>query len=294
MFLISLFFVLFTPLSSQGSDLLKSQRFLVAEKEITAFDPFIDYGEFQDNVTEQESINFFQKGRSLNINVLLGYEAITFNMRQIYGDSPGVIGVSIGFFFDLNFALHIGGLFPHSHYNSILSITDLFSTMNLDFKYYFNKQKLTKSVAEFLNPYIIFGPFWFKITNPNIKDVSNKQNIPTNLPGATPQSNVRQPPSTLNNTDISTLSDFTSIGFKLGVGVEVPFIKKTYLGFEMAYLYTNLQNENTDLSNIKITPNIPTNKTFFDRLIYPDTPEVKGYRFYGDTITTLLIFGVNF
>ena len=39
-----------------------------------ALDPFIDYSEFQDRLTETKSINFFQSGRSLAINVFGGYD----------------------------------------------------------------------------------------------------------------------------------------------------------------------------------------------------------------------------
>ena len=297
MFFIKLLFLFCIPLSSQASPLLKSQSFLLAENQSGLFDPFIDYGEFQDNVTEQESINFFQNGRSLNIHFLIGYEAITFNLRQIYGDSPGAIGASVGFFFDLNFALHVSGLFPHPHYNTLLSTTPNFSSINLDFKYYFNKQKLTKGVAEIFNPYLIFGPFWLTVGG---YDVQNAQPTPTavstNVNGPTPTSSIGSSPPVAppSAEEVATLSASKSFGFKLGVGAEVPFVKQTYLGVEVAYLYANLDFENEDLSNLDIkTVNAP-NKTFFDRLIFPDTPEVKGYRFYGDMLTTVFIFGVNF
>ncbi len=295
MFLVKFLLLFLLPLSSYGSDLLKSQSFLAAN-DSNYLDPFIDYGEFQDNVTEQESINFFQKGRTLNISILTGYEAITFNIRQIYGDSPGTIGVSIGFFFDLNFAIHVSGMFPHPHYNSLLGTSPTFSSINIDFKYYFKKQKLIKSAADFFSPYFIFGPFSLKIGNYNIQDAQTKQPaVPTNLPGSTPTGLNNQPQSPPNSSDVSTLGDFKSIGFKLGVGIEVPCIKQTYIGAEVSYLYTNLDHfENADLSDLTVnTVNTP-NKTFFDRLIFPDTPQVKGYRFYGDMINVLFIFGVNF
>jgi len=276
---------------------LNSKPILLSYNQKTnSFNPFIDYQEFEDNVTEQKDINFFQNGRALNINLLLGYEAITFNMRQLYGDSPTALGFSVGFFFDLNFALYIGGLLPHSHYSSLFGTTPAFSTIHTDFKYYLNKQHLIKSAAKWLNPYLVFGPFWLSIGKHNINDVQSQPSpINTNLQGPTPQEG--NPASSATPVlDAAVLGgNFTAFGFKLGAGLEIPFVKQTYIGLEVSYLYTNLDQENKDLSTsrIQVTRNNP-NKTFFDRLIFPDTPQVKGYRFYGDMLTALFVFGVNF
>ncbi|MGI9548815.1 MAG: hypothetical protein ACR2M7_02395 [Bdellovibrionales bacterium] len=295
MFLLKIVFLILIPFSSQASQEFFSKKTLWASNETSAFDPFIDYGEFQDNVTEQESINFFQNGRSLNISLSAGYEAITFNMRQVYGDSPSVIGLSIGFFFDLNFALHIGGLLPHSHYNSLLGTTPNFSTIHVDFKYYFNKQNLIKSAADFFNPYVVFGPFWFFVTNYKLKEAKSKYTptINTELEGATPQG-TNPALNAATQSDDTLLGDHKAAGFKLGLGIEIPFVKQTYIGFEVAYLYAPLDFENQDLSDTVIQTSTNPNKTFFDRLIFPDTPQVEGYRFYGDMVTSLFIFGVNF
>ena len=49
-------------------------------------------------MAEQESIDFFQRGRALTVSAMAGYEAITFNMRQIFGDTPFIFWNCRGFF----------------------------------------------------------------------------------------------------------------------------------------------------------------------------------------------------
>ena len=152
----------------------------------SAFDPFIDYGEFQDNVTEQENISFFQNGRSLNVSLFGTYEALSFNISQIYGDSPFIFGVALSFFFDLHFSFQIQGFFPYQHYNSLLNANAQFSHFGIDLKYYLNKQYSGKN-KDFFNPYFSFGPFWLNIKNP-IPRLPSSGNIPITT-GQTPVGN---------------------------------------------------------------------------------------------------------
>ncbi|MDE0091866.1 MAG: hypothetical protein OXN83_01105, partial [Oligoflexia bacterium] len=145
----------------------KHSSFLLANNTST-FDPFIDYGEFQENVTEEESINFFHYGRSFSVALTGGYEAITLNIRQIYGDSA-FIGLNATFFLDLRFAIQLSGVFPTGHYNSLFNTAFPFSHYGLDLKYYWNRQYLNKD-KDFFSPYVLFGPFQLNI----------KSSLPTN------------------------------------------------------------------------------------------------------------------
>ena len=86
---------------------------------------------------KEESINFFQNGRSLNISLLGGYEGVTLNMSQIYGDAPFIFGMAISFFFDLHFAFQVNGFFPYEHYNSLLNTGSKFSPLWYRFKILF-------------------------------------------------------------------------------------------------------------------------------------------------------------
>ena len=95
--------------------------FLLAQTEtVDAFDPFVDYNEFQDNEAETESILFLRSGRLLTIGVMGGYEGFSLNIRQMYGDNLGVFGAYISFFFDLQFALQFSFIVPRKHYLSII------------------------------------------------------------------------------------------------------------------------------------------------------------------------------
>ena len=293
------------PLSALGGDLSLSpggQAFLAgrplllaSSEDLDTFNPFVDYGEFQENVAEQESIDFFQRGRALTISALAGYEAITFNMRQIYGDAPFVLGAAAGFFFDLNFAMQISGFFPHKHYLSLTGASPDFSYYGMDFKYYFNKQKLVKG-ADFLSPYIIFGPFYFRSAG-SLGDAFKKKEFAPVIKGATGGAPPAVPePAELTNEERETEKPFSAFGAKLGLGLEIPLIKKSYIGIEIAYLYTDLLFENSaELHKIK-DPKLshPHNRTIFNRLLQPDRPEVKGRLFHGDIVTALFLIGVSF
>ena len=276
---------------------------LIAESDSMVFNPFIDYSELQDKVSEQESINFFEHGRSLTIIAYGGYEAVSFNMSHIYGDAPAVFGTALSFFFDLNFAMQINITFPRSHYNSLLLSHPDFSTYSLDFKYYFKKQYLVKSVAK-LSPYIIFGPFWLNITgyNNNLSSSplpappkaqagpGNVPTVPLDSPTASPETDGGTP-----NIEESQVFDYSSFGAKIGLGIEIPLIKQTYLGLEIAYLYSNLYLENADLSAFESTsPPVAPAGNFFSWRIFPHTPYTKGWRAYGDMVSAIFLLGVNF
>ena len=273
---------------------VKSSWTLAQNELSSAFDPFIDYGEFQDNVTEEENINFFRNGRSLTLSLRGGYEAVTLNMRQIYGDAP-FMGGSISFFLDLHFALQVSGTFPAGHYDSLLNTTSRFVHYGIDLKYYFNRQYLTKEV-DFINPYFTFGPFWINIKS-RIPTNSNPPVIPiTQTPSVTSPSTT-SPSSNLNTSSEERLSlqSFKAAGIKAGLGIEIPFIKQSFIGAEISYLYTILEHENQDLSNLNLPPpNYNPNQNLMNRLLFPNRPQVEGYRFFGDLVNMVILFGVNF
>ena len=267
----------------------------------TAFDPFIDYGEFQDDVTEEESINFFHYGRSLSMALAGGYEAVTFNIRQIYGDTA-FVGVNATFFLDLRFAIQVSGVFPTGHYNSLFNTSFPFTHYGLDLKYYWNRQYLNKD-KDFFSPYVIFGPFQLNIKS----SVSSPSQTPTQNPTQNPeqtspnQQNPQNPPTgykPLSPLERKAIDSYNSAGIKIGFGFEFALIQQSFIGFEFSYLYTILQFENEDLSNnkAKFPPLGPTNsnQSLLQRLQFPNRPEVQGYRFYGDLMNIGLVFGINF
>ena len=288
--LLLLFFLCFpayskiTTESEKKSFQLGHSSILVA-KNTSAFDPFIDYGEFQDEVTEEESINFFQYGRSLSLAFMGGYEAITFNIRQIYGDS-GFLGINATFFLDLRFAIQLSGVFPTGHYNSLYNTSFPFAHYGLDLKYYWNRQYLSKD-RDFFSPYVIFGPFQL-----NIK--SSLPRPPMTVPQQTGQAG--QTGQNLSALERQAIASYNAAGIKAGIGFELALIQQSFIGFEFTYLYTVLQHENTDLSQLELPPLAQgnNNQNIFQRLQFPNRPETRGYRFYGDLVNIGFLFGVNF
>ena len=273
---------------------------LLAQNNAT-FDPFIDYGDFQDNVTEEENIIFFQSGRSLNVSLLGGYEAVTFNIGQIYGDAPFVAGMAVSFFFDLQFAFQISGFFPYGHYNSLLNNTAQFMHFGIDLKYYLNKQYSNQG-KDFFNPYISFGPFWLSIKHP-LSSAPPSQSLPIiNSPSPTPaptpggdQPVPNQSPTPNSNLERQAVRPLNGFGAKFAVGFEIPLIKQTFIGAEISYLYANLEFEASDLSGLNLPPlRRSPNQNIFLRRQFPNRPQVSGYRFYGDLANLIILFGVNF
>ena len=283
-----------SPAFAESISLKAKDSLILAQNEThNAFDPFIDYGEFQDNVTEEESIIFFQHGRSLTISLLGGYEAVSLNMRQIYGDAPFIFGMTIGFFFDLRFAFQVSGFFPYKHYNSLLNSMSQFAHYGIDLKYYFNQQYINEN-ASFFNPYLIFGPFWIN-TKSDIPRSPVAQRTDITTTPTDPSQTPFQNPSFISQEERRAVPSYSAFGAKIGIGCEIPFIKQSFIGLEIAYLYTPLYLENEDLSSLVLPPvNYSPNQNFFERLQFPNRPQLEGYRFFGDLITAVILFGVNF
>ena len=273
-----------TPFQSSSPKYFKNLPILLSQDNTNkTFDPFIDYGDFQDNITEEESLSFFQYGRSISILLTGGYEGITFNMRQIYGDSLLFVGLNISFFIDFHIAFQLSGTFPTGHYNSLFNTTWSFFHYGLDIKYYWHKQYLNEE-QKFLNPYLIAGPFIFNVKS----SLRNKRD--GEIPILTTQqlSEAEQ--------DLATQLEW-DIGLKTGVGLEVNLLDPLFISFEVIHLYTNFPfHENKDLTmgNYPPLPESRGNQDIFYQLQYPNRPEVNGYKFYGDLFQIMAQIGINF
>ena len=253
-------------------------------KNTDTFDPFIDYGEFQDDVTEEESINFFHYGRSISISLAGGYEAVTPTIRQIYGDT-GFLAVNASFFLDLRFAIQLSGVFPTGHYNSLFNTPFQFTHYGLDLKYYWNRQYLNKD-RDFFSPYVLFGPFHLNTKSP----------IPPPPQNSTQNPGQNLPRNSLSRLERAAVKSSNSAGVKIGFGFELALIQQSFIGFEISYLYTVLLQENQDLSNQNFPPLAQESRrqNLLQHWQFPKRPEVKGYRFYGDLVNIGLVFGINF
>ena len=282
---------------------LASENPILLTQTDSAFDPFIDYGDFQDEVSEENTINFFQQGRSFSLGLSGGYEAMTFNIRQIYGDSA-FFGAQLSFFMNFHFAFQLSAVFPVDHYNSLYNANFQLFHAGLDFKYYWNRQYVNEN-KDLINPYMILGGFWL---NTDSSAAVRNQPIVTPAPATTGNNNqngnnsqtppvvpVVRAPANIAREDRSALATQQGLGVKVGLGVELAFIQQSFMGVEVSYLYTMLQHENEDLSGLSLPP-LPQSrpKNFIEDLQYPNRPQVTGYRFYGDMVNIGLFFGLNF
>ena len=267
----------------------KAKRVLLAENTNKTFDPFIDYGEFQDNVAEEESLSFFQHGRSLSVILVGGYEGVTFNMRQIYGDSLFFVGLNISFFINFNIAFQLSGMFPTGHYNSLFNTTWSFFHYGLDMKYYWYKQYLNEE-QKFFNPYLIAGPFIFNVKS----NLSANQTSQIPITGANPSLRV-------GNDERAALKQEMDLGLKTGLGLEINLLEPLFISFEITHLYTNFPSfENKDLSKDYSNNRLPPlpesrqNQGLLYWLQYPVRPDVTGIKFYGDLFQITVQAGINF
>jgi hypothetical protein len=186
-----------------------------------AFDPFSDYSEFDEATDEEADINFFKNGRFLTVGLQLGFKGFTGDLSSDY-TAGGVYGLYLSYFFDLRFALQFGfSTGDYSFYfqdaNGVPDAGNInFSLLQLDAKYYFNTQNVTKGRAE-LNPYILFG----------LSDVFRTETLTSSTSGA-------------------ALNASTSAwGLDLGAGIEIPILKKKcYYGVQATFHYINFPDSN--------------------------------------------------
>ncbi|MEK6627761.1 MAG: hypothetical protein AABY53_03975, partial [Bdellovibrionota bacterium] len=132
------------------------------------FDPFSDYNETEQNAEEEADINFFKNGRFLTLGLLLGYRGYTDGLSQGYTASPAW-GFQFSYFFDLQLATSLSysisdspvefKSFNDANFTSVSEVytgTVNIQNLNLNIKYYFNTENVTRGLAE-LNPYMLFG-----------------------------------------------------------------------------------------------------------------------------------------
>jgi len=182
-----------------------------------AFDPFSDYNEFEQDAEEEADINFFKNGRFLTLGLQLGYRGFTSGgFAQAY--TPNLAyGFQFSYFFDLQLATSLG--FSMGDHNvQFDSLTQTYTgnvniqTIDLNVKYYFNTENVTKGLAD-LNPYVIAGVGYYKRTYSLTNQLAvNPDNV---------------------------------AGFKGGLGLEIPLLRRrAYLGIQGSYHFVQFPDEN--------------------------------------------------
>jgi hypothetical protein len=211
-------------LASEGSPnfKLENNRLLLAQAtDDDAFDPFSDYSEFDEATDEEADINFFKNGRFLTVGFQLGFKGFTDNLANDY-TSGGTYGLYMSYFFDLRFALQFGystGDYSFSFNNTSGNVETgnvAFSLMQIDTKYYFNTQNVTKGLAD-LNPYLLAG-----------------------------LSNVYRTYTLTSLTGVAANATSSAWGLDLGAGIEIPMLKKkAYFGFQATFHYVTFPDSNS-------------------------------------------------
>ncbi len=185
-----------------------------------AYDPFIDYNEYDNSGDEEADINFFENGRLLTAALLVGGRTFTNGFKQMYSDSVAYGGY-LSYFFDLRFALQIS--YTTSSHSIVVSgggqtakgnVT--FNEIGLDLKYYFNMDDVKKGLANF-NPYVIAG---FS-------------------------------PITRTST-VSGESEFTTqsaVAFDAGAGFEIPILRREmFIGGQAMYQMVNFPDQYSEIT----------------------------------------------
>jgi opacity protein-like surface antigen len=194
------------------------------DEEVDAYDPFIDYSEYEEANEEEADINFFRNGRFLTMGFSVGQRMFTEGMAD-HLKQDVAFGLFLSYFFDLRFALQFGYL-TGSHAlkfdttsGQVTGTADM-SSINVDIKYYVNTQNVTKGLASF-NPYFLGG----------ISSVN------------------REVTAQLNNVAVSDIVSDRATGFDVGAGIEFPMMRnKMYFGGQALYQLVSFKDENQILT----------------------------------------------
>jgi hypothetical protein len=164
----------------------------------------------------------------------LANRGYTDGFSQGYSASPSW-GFQFSYFFDLQLATSLSYSISDSSVNfnsyndaAFTSVSEHYTgtvniqTFDLNMKYYFNTENVTRGLAE-LNPYMLVG--------------------------------VGQFIRTYNLSKSLALNPDRPIGFKLATGIEIPLMRhRAYLGLQLTYHYVQFPDENNDSIEEDKTP----------------------------------------
>ena len=181
---------------------------------IDAYDPFIDYTEFERTQMEKQDVRFFQEGRLFSISAVLGGKFFTNTMSQHLWPNINY-GLQVGIFLNLLFCVQFYALLSYHPFilqnTSAIDVSGFFEFYGggLDLKYYVDTEKLIRPLA-FLNPYFIFG---FSTIRRNVRNVG-------------PQSIESQ-----------------GYGFRAGGGIEINLSRKFFIGLHGDFNFIHFAEE---------------------------------------------------
>ena len=193
-----------------------------------AYDPFIDYSEYDDNGDEEADVNFFKNGKQFTLHFVGGYRGLTGELGAKVYDPAISYGLGLNFFMDLRLAIQFHYILSNHNYefndtlNNEYEGSSNFHDLGLSIKYYINTQNVIRNLAK-LNPYLLLG---FSYVNRVTKA------------------------STSNADTSSKLFDSTAgYGANLGGGFEIQMSnKKFYIGGEAIYQLVTFEDEGTEIT----------------------------------------------
>lgn len=199
-----------------------TRHLLLAENEVDdSYDPFSDYSEFDEASDEEADINFFRHGRFLTVGFDFGLRGFTGQLNKLYSSAP-TYGLFLSYFFDMRSAIELGfntgdHSFEVTNGTNRLSGNVSLTFINLNYKYYFNTQNLSRGLGN-LNPYMVGG----------FSQVYRTY--------------------TLDGAD--NFSRESTTGVNAGLGIEIPIMrKKAFIGGQAIYRYVNFRDENSTLKD---------------------------------------------
>ncbi len=249
--MISVSFILLSSYSIEGAEsspnsspyFLAQNNDISSDEELNVYNPSIDYLDFQGSEEEREKeLNFFKDGRLLSV---MAFPAYKYFFPEKSFPPYAHFGGALNHFVNLNVSIQFSFTFGvHNLLNGTDSLgQSSFNTLYTDLKYYWNRDRLLKTLAYF-NPFIFMGGI-FSQRNTTAY-VENKEPISA-----------------------------SSIGFggRSGLGIEIHFSQKIFIGAQVSYEYLSFKNKNGTNGNIVQLPSGDT--------IYLPLSSVFGMLFLG-------------
>lgn len=119
--------------------------------------PHLEYGEFNETESENETALFYQYGRFFGVSVGAGFSGATGNRGALWRGGFPQVDFKVVYWFDFQVALALGFSSAPHYYSNGGSRSDVtLSRLGLDLRYYFDTTNASAAVT-FANPYIFLG-----------------------------------------------------------------------------------------------------------------------------------------
>ena len=234
--IISFSSILFSSYSIKGAEsspnpvpyFLAQLEDVIIEEEFNAYNPAVDYLDFQQSDAEEEKdVNFFKDGRLLSVFAFPAYRF--FFPEKAY--TPYLnFGAGLNHFVNLNVSIQFSFLLgTHNLFDETGDLgQSTFSNIYTDVKHYWNRDRLIKTLAYF-NPFVFIG------------GVFSQRNTVVYI------------------TDIAPVSSSSfGFGMRCGLGMEIHFSKKFFIGVQLSYEFLSFKNKDGTDGNIIKRPSTGT------------------------------------